>query len=250
MLTNRLEFTLEVDGETQDADPRRADELRLLAAPELRAAAYQELYRVYGARGQRSSARSTSTGCATGTTSRWGCAATPRRSPCATSTTTSPTARSRCCSTSARENAPLFQRYFRLKAGWLGMDRLRRYDLYAPLAASDREIPYAEAVRSVLETFDDFHPQLRRAGRAGLRRGPHRQRDPQGQARRRLLLDGPAALHALGAGQLRRPGARRGDPRPRARPRHPQHAGRAATRSSPSTPRCRSPRPPRSSARC
>ena len=58
------------------------------------------------------------------------------------------------------------------------------------------------------------------------------------------------ALHALGAGQLRRPGARCGHPRPRARPRHPQHAGRAAIRSSPSTPRCRWPRPPRCSARC
>ena len=38
------------------------------------------------------------------------------------------------------------------------MDRLRRYDLYAPLATSDRKIDYADAVRSVLETFDDFHP--------------------------------------------------------------------------------------------
>lgn len=61
-----------------------------------------------------------------------------------------------------RENAPLFQRYFRLKAGWLGLDRLRRYDLYAPLAASEREVPYAEAVRSVLDTLGEFHPVFAR----------------------------------------------------------------------------------------
>ena len=34
-----------------------------------------------------------------------------------------------------RRNAPLFQRYFKLKAKWLQMDKLRRYDIYAPLAA-------------------------------------------------------------------------------------------------------------------
>jgi oligoendopeptidase F len=56
----------------------------------------------------------------------------------------------------ARSNAPVFQRYFRLKAGWLGLDRLRRYDIYAPLAGSERKIPYDEAVRSVLETFGEF----------------------------------------------------------------------------------------------
>jgi len=59
-----------------------------------------------------------------------------------------------------RENAPLFQRYFRLKAGWLGMKCLRRYDLYAPLAPSDQNIRYPDAVRSVLETFADFHPRF------------------------------------------------------------------------------------------
>jgi oligoendopeptidase F len=60
----------------------------------------------------------------------------------------------------ARENAPLFQRYFRLKAGWLGLERLRRYDLYAPLAASEQKVAYPEAVSSLLETFAEFHPSF------------------------------------------------------------------------------------------
>lgn len=65
-----------------------------------------------------------------------------------------------------RSNAPLFQEYFELKAGWLGMDKLRRYDIYAPLAASKQEVPYGEAVATVLDTFYNFHPELgRRAQR-------------------------------------------------------------------------------------
>jgi oligoendopeptidase F len=58
------------------------------------------------------------------------------------------------------ESAPLFRRYFRLKAKWLGMERLRRYDLYAPLASSDRRIPWSEAVDTVLDTFSRFDPRL------------------------------------------------------------------------------------------
>lgn len=53
-------------------------------------------------------------------------------------------------------NAPLFREYFRLKAEWLGMDRVRRSDVYAPLASSDRTVDFADAVDSVLETFRRF----------------------------------------------------------------------------------------------
>lgn len=59
-----------------------------------------------------------------------------------------------------REQAPLFQRYFRAKAGWLGVERLHRYDLYAPVTASQRSIPYNDAVALVLETFGEFHPRF------------------------------------------------------------------------------------------
>ncbi|MEM9594263.1 MAG: M3 family oligoendopeptidase [Acidobacteriota bacterium] len=55
-----------------------------------------------------------------------------------------------------RSNAPLFQNYFRLKAKWLGIEPARRYDIYAPLTTSARTIPYADGVASVLDTFRDF----------------------------------------------------------------------------------------------
>ncbi len=57
-------------------------------------------------------------------------------------------------------NAPLFQDYFRMKAGWLGMKRLRRYDVYAPLAASHQTVDYSDAVDRVLDTFYRFDPKI------------------------------------------------------------------------------------------
>ena len=61
-----------------------------------------------------------------------------------------------------RRNAPVFQRYFALKAKWLGMEKLRRYDIYAPLEASDSKVNYADAVATVLDTFERFDPDVAR----------------------------------------------------------------------------------------
>jgi oligoendopeptidase F len=66
---------------------------------------------------------------------------------------------------SAERNAVVFHRYFRLKAAWLGRDRLRRYDLYAPFGGGDRRVEYGEAVATVLETFAAFHPRFAREAR-------------------------------------------------------------------------------------
>lgn len=68
-----------------------------------------------------------------------------------------------------RKNAPVFQDYFREKAKILGMKKLRRYDLYAPIstkASDSKKFTFGKAVTSVLDTFGDFHPQFRElAGR-------------------------------------------------------------------------------------
>jgi oligoendopeptidase F len=58
------------------------------------------------------------------------------------------------------ESAGTFQRFFRLKASWLGHDRLRRFDLYAPIAPSTATVPYGEAVPMVLDTFAGFSDEL------------------------------------------------------------------------------------------
>jgi oligoendopeptidase F len=159
MLVNRLEYTLEVDGETKTLTRDALMSHAFSPRPEIRAAAYQELYGVYAREStvlgqiyvnrvrdwydEQVVLRGYSSAIAVRNADN----DVPDR---AVETLLAVT----------RENAPLFRRYFRLKAGWLGLDRLRRYDLYAPLAASDQEVDYPDAVRSVLETFNDFHPRL------------------------------------------------------------------------------------------
>jgi oligoendopeptidase F len=64
-----------------------------------------------------------------------------------------------------RKNVAIFQDYFAEKAKMLGMKKLRRYDLYAPIsnkASDSKKFTYSKAVQSVLDTFGDFDPQFRR----------------------------------------------------------------------------------------
>jgi len=65
----------------------------------------------------------------------------------------------------AKENAVVFQRYFRLKARWLKMGRLRRYDVYAPVAKSEKSYPFDSATEMVFDSFRDFDPRLEQLAR-------------------------------------------------------------------------------------
>jgi oligoendopeptidase F len=67
-----------------------------------------------------------------------------------------------------RRNASLFQRYFKLKARWLGIDKLRRYDVYAPVTESAKAFEFAEAVQLTLDSFEKFHPKLAELARRVL----------------------------------------------------------------------------------
>jgi len=60
----------------------------------------------------------------------------------------------------AQRNAPVFQRFFRLKASRMGLEKLRRYDIYAPVAKSDKQYPFDEAVLRVLDSFYQFAPRV------------------------------------------------------------------------------------------
>ncbi|MGW8318180.1 MAG: M3 family oligoendopeptidase [Candidatus Promineifilaceae bacterium] len=59
-----------------------------------------------------------------------------------------------------RANAPLFQRYFRMKARWVGMEKLRRVDLYAPVVKTERRYTFAEAADLVLDSYQRFDPRV------------------------------------------------------------------------------------------
>lgn len=161
MLTSRMEFTLDVDGEiktlTRDA---------LMAYvqgpnPDLRAAAYQELYRVYEKDANILAQMYTNR------VRDWRNEQVELRGYPAPLTVRNvandiPDAAVDALLEVTRRNVGVFQRYFKLKAGWLGMEKLRRYDIYAPLASSDRTISYGEAVEMVLDTFAHFDASVAR----------------------------------------------------------------------------------------
>lgn len=63
-------------------------------------------------------------------------------------------------------------RYYKLKAGWLGLDRLQHWDRNAPLPSDeDRAIAWPEAQRRVLDAYDAFDPEIGAIGRRFFERG-------------------------------------------------------------------------------
>ncbi len=55
----------------------------------------------------------------------------------------------------------LSHRYYKMKAKWLGMDKLMHWDRNAPLPAEDtREIPWADAKDTVLSAYGEFAPEM------------------------------------------------------------------------------------------
>jgi oligoendopeptidase F len=170
MLTNRLEYTLTVDGEEKTLT--RDALMAYVYSPDaaLRAAAYQELYRVY-----QNEAKILAQIYTNRVRDWYNEQVTVRghSAPIAVRNVDNdiPDAAVDALLDVCRRNAGIFQRYFRLKAMWLGLDRLRRYDIYAPLAASDRHVDYADATELVMDTFENFEPIVARlAGRVFAQR--------------------------------------------------------------------------------
>jgi oligoendopeptidase F len=63
-----------------------------------------------------------------------------------------------------RRNSGVFHEYFTEKAKMLGVKKLQRYHLYAPLSLKSRyqrRFTYDKAAGIVLKTFEDFNPQFR-----------------------------------------------------------------------------------------
>jgi len=158
-ITNRYVFKLTIDGAEKELT---RGELMVYARhhnPAYRAAAYQELYRVYGNdapilgqiyqtlvrdwRNEQVTLRKFST-------------------PISARNLANdiPDAVVDTLLNVAQRNAPVFQRFFRLKASRMGLEKLRRYDIYAPVAKSDKQYPFDEAVLRVLDSFYQFAPRV------------------------------------------------------------------------------------------
>ena len=61
-----------------------------------------------------------------------------------------------------KKNSGIFQRYFKMKAKHVGLPsgKLRRYDIYAPVAKSDKPFEYEAAAKMVLDSFTAFDPRI------------------------------------------------------------------------------------------
>ncbi|MFL6479616.1 MAG: M3 family oligoendopeptidase [Nitrososphaera sp.] len=63
-----------------------------------------------------------------------------------------------------RKNVSIFHEYFVEKSKMLGMKKLHRYHLYAPIskkASDSKKFTYGKAVETVLNSFENFDPQFR-----------------------------------------------------------------------------------------
>jgi len=158
-ITNRYTFKIEVDGQTKELTRSELMNYAYHPDADLRARAYQELYRVFGTDGpilgqiyqtlvrdwhnEHITLRKFST-------------------PIAVRNLNNdiPDAAVETLLQVVRQNAGIFQRYFKLKARHLGMAKLRRYDIYAPIARATKTYPFEQAAEMVLDSFAAFSPQV------------------------------------------------------------------------------------------
>ncbi|MFZ5858874.1 MAG: M3 family oligoendopeptidase [Chloroflexota bacterium] len=158
-ITNRYVFKLKVDGKTKELTRGELMNYAYSPDPKMRAAAYKEQFRVYGndgpILGQMYQTR----------VRDWyneGITLRKFKTPNSVRNLMNdiPDEAVDALLDVARRNAPVFQRFFKLKAKHLGMKKLRRYDIYAPLAASSKKYPYPKAAEMVLDSFRAFLPEF------------------------------------------------------------------------------------------
>ncbi|MGB9585885.1 MAG: M3 family oligoendopeptidase, partial [Anaerolineales bacterium] len=158
-ITNRYVFHLEMDGEVKELTRGQLMVYARDPNPDIRAKAYQEMYRIYGNDGPI-------LGMMYQTIARdWyneqvALRHFPQPISARNLSNDLPDDVVDTLLDVCKENAILFQRFFRLKARWLGVQRLRRYDIYAPIAKSDKTYPFGTAAQMVLDSFRHFAPQF------------------------------------------------------------------------------------------
>jgi oligoendopeptidase F len=158
-ITNRYTFKLEVDGEVKELTPGEMQAYRYSPDPDLRARSYQEYLRVYREDGPI-------LGQMYQTVVRdWQNEnISLRKFPSAISARNLgndiPDEAVNTLLETARKNAKTFQRYFKLKARLLGIEKLRRYDIYAPVAAAQKKYEFGTASQMVFDAFSAFDPKF------------------------------------------------------------------------------------------
>ncbi len=159
MITSSFTFNVNVDGEEKTLTRDQLSALYRHHSPDMRAAAYQELFRVY---------RENSDVLAQIYNHRvrdWHSESINLRqypTPISARNLRNdiPDEVVEVLLDVCANNNDVFQRYYRLKAQWLGVEKLRRYDVYAPLASADKPFEYAHAVELILDSFGRFSPPV------------------------------------------------------------------------------------------
>lgn len=158
-ITNRYVFKLKVNGKTQELTRAQLQPYIQGSDPKLRAAAYQELYRVYGQDGpilgQMYQTRARDWHNENINMRKFKSAMSVRNLA-----NDVPDEAVNALLEVTKKNAKVFQRYFKMKAKHLGVSKLRRYDIYAPVAKSDKAFKFNDAANMVIDSFSAFDPKI------------------------------------------------------------------------------------------
>ncbi len=158
-LTNRYVFKLTLDGEEKQLTREGLMVYARSDRAELRAAAYEELYRVYGKDGNilgqiyQNICRSWDQECL---------GIRGYKSPMAARNLGNdiPDEVVDLLLETCRKNRHVFIDYFKLKKELLGLDELHRRDLYAPMKSDTTRISFDEAFKTMLAAYNSFDPEF------------------------------------------------------------------------------------------
>ncbi len=158
-LTNRYVFKLTLDGEEKQLTREGLMVYARSDRAELRAAAYEELYRVYGKDGNilgqiyQNICRSWDQECL---------GIRGYKSPMAARNLGNdiPDDVVDLLLETCRKNRHVFIDYFKLKKELLGLDELHRRDLYAPMKSDTTRISFDEAFKTMLAAYNSFDPEF------------------------------------------------------------------------------------------
>lgn len=169
IITNGLTFKLEVDGEEKTLTRDGLTMYYRHPSPEVREATYKELYRVYS---QQKTALAQIYACLV---RDWKAESVDLRgftSPISVRNLGNnlPDAVVDTLLEVCRKNTGLFKDYFQLKARLIGVGNLRRYDIYAPIARTEKSVEFDEAVSLIMNSFSGFSPRIAQAAASVLER--------------------------------------------------------------------------------
>ena len=158
-ITNRYVFKMTVDGEEKSLTREGIMVYARSDKPEMRKAAYEELYRVYG-----------DDGSILGQIYQNICRAWDQenlgirgyKSPIAARNLGNdiPDDVVDLLLETCRKNKDVFIDYFKLKKELLGLDEFHRRDLYAPMKTDTTKISFDEAFKTMLASYNNFDPEF------------------------------------------------------------------------------------------